>query len=286
VNAASDNEPWPVRISGISLIELLVAMAIGLFVIAGAITLITTVRSTEQRANNVLELQENAAFALGVLGKDLRMANYWGLHNNPAQIMVSSAPEVFCRGQNASSQTFQLQNPVELNGVLLPCAENLDSGDRFTARYVSSESQAPDPRYVQLYTDYNRGYLHAGIEPPNSNLNAAKNFTLVVNSYFIENTDNTGVAELRRWSLGPHHKFYNELVAPNISKLNILWGEKVSDEWVWHRNATPRPLLARVEVTATSMSGGQRIEHTMAKLFQLHNMRSADNTADKSMAEL
>ena len=62
-----------------TLIELMVALAIGAFLMIGAITVFMQSRTTFRITESVSRLQENARFALDVLEPDIRMAHYWGL---------------------------------------------------------------------------------------------------------------------------------------------------------------------------------------------------------------
>src|SRR2546430_5290133 len=71
----------PGRAAGLTLVELLVAMTIGLVLIIGA----TQVYVDSSKAYGINEatarLQENARYALSVLEPDIRMSGYWGLTN-------------------------------------------------------------------------------------------------------------------------------------------------------------------------------------------------------------
>jgi prepilin-type N-terminal cleavage/methylation domain-containing protein len=91
---------------GVSLIELMVALVIGLFLIFGAVTIYQQSRATLRTTEAVARLQEVARLAFDVLEADVRMANYWGL-NNRAEFIVNRAapgqglPAPFTAGQGA-----------------------------------------------------------------------------------------------------------------------------------------------------------------------------------------
>ena len=76
---------------GVSLIELMVAMVIGLFLILGAVTVFSQSRSTYRTAESVARLQEIGRLAMDVVETDVRMANFWGLHNH-AEYIDNRAP--------------------------------------------------------------------------------------------------------------------------------------------------------------------------------------------------
>jgi type IV pilus assembly protein PilW len=71
------------RQAGLSLIELMVALAIGIFLIAGAIALFGKTRDLYRANEAAARLQETARYAMSVIEGDLRMANYWGYSNTP-----------------------------------------------------------------------------------------------------------------------------------------------------------------------------------------------------------
>jgi type IV pilus assembly protein PilW len=67
------------RIGGMTLIELMVALAIGSFLIIGALTVFSQSRTTFRINESVSRLQENARFVFDVMEPEIRMANFWGL---------------------------------------------------------------------------------------------------------------------------------------------------------------------------------------------------------------
>lgn len=77
---------------GVSLIELMVALVIGLFLILGAVTVFNQSRSTYRASESVARLQETARLALDVIETDIRMANFWGMSNHPEYIVNRAGP--------------------------------------------------------------------------------------------------------------------------------------------------------------------------------------------------
>lgn len=69
------------RQRGVTLIELMVALAIGAFLMLGAVTVFMQSRTTFRITESVSRLQENGRFALDVLEADVRMSHFWGLTN-------------------------------------------------------------------------------------------------------------------------------------------------------------------------------------------------------------
>jgi type IV pilus assembly protein PilW len=63
---------------GMSLIELLIAMAIGMLMMLGAVTLFSNNKRIYKELNSMGRLQENSRFAVEILIRDIRMAGYSG----------------------------------------------------------------------------------------------------------------------------------------------------------------------------------------------------------------
>jgi hypothetical protein len=62
-----------------------------LVVIGGALAAYQKARETYDATEVASRLQENARYALGIVEADVRMANYWGLHNRPDLITLNAA---------------------------------------------------------------------------------------------------------------------------------------------------------------------------------------------------
>ena len=69
-----------------SLIELMIAMLIGIILLGGATTMFITNKRVYKEQNEMGLLQENARFAMGLLARDIRMAGYIGCHADNAQV--------------------------------------------------------------------------------------------------------------------------------------------------------------------------------------------------------
>ena len=67
---------------GFTLIELMFAVTIGSFLILGAAFAFQEARKTYSVNDTIARLQEQAQFVLDVLEEDVRLSNFWGLHNN------------------------------------------------------------------------------------------------------------------------------------------------------------------------------------------------------------
>jgi type IV pilus assembly protein PilW len=92
---------------GVSLVELMVALVLGLFLIFGAVTVYQQSRTAFRANEAVARMQEAARLAFDVLEADIRMANYWGLSNQSEYIInragpSASLPAYFTGGQGTN----------------------------------------------------------------------------------------------------------------------------------------------------------------------------------------
>jgi type IV pilus assembly protein PilW len=66
------------RNKGFSLIELMIAMMLGLFVLAGVLQIFSATKQLYRLQGSFAQLQEDGRSALTLISQDLRMAGYWG----------------------------------------------------------------------------------------------------------------------------------------------------------------------------------------------------------------
>ena len=90
---------------GFTLVEIMVAVAISLFLLAGILQVMSTNKQTSRYQEAVARIQENARFALMFLGRDFRQAGYMGCtgNNYTNQLDLDSTNK---------SNFFNLLNPV------------------------------------------------------------------------------------------------------------------------------------------------------------------------------
>jgi type IV pilus assembly protein PilW len=136
----------PLNRSGFSLVELLVALAIGLVLVAGVATVAVNTGQSHRQLTQVSEHLENARYAMEVLREDLRHAGYFGeLYELPG--LPASLPDP-C---DASTATVITGLPLAVQGVnnpttpALTCLSNSDfsaGSDVLAIRRVSTEPTA------------------------------------------------------------------------------------------------------------------------------------------------
>lgn len=252
------------RESGLSLVELMVSMAIGLFLLAGAVTVFGKTQDLYRTNDSSSRLQETARYAMSTIEADLRMANYWGLMSRAD--MIENGPGLDLANPPAVDPAYVL--PADLTGyattinscgamwaVKLPayveanddayglgCAEfsaAVAGADQLTVRRASTQlipagagagQLGASGGQIKLQTSRIQGSLFAGTalpvgySPPLSETRA-----LVVHGYYVDQDSDlrAGLPSLRRKILGVTGGapvINDQQVVPGIEDLQVEFG--------------------------------------------------------------
>ncbi len=80
--------------AGVTLIELMVALAIGAVLMLGLVQVFAASRSAYQMSEGMARVQENSRFAMDFIQRDLRMAGHFGCSTDQAHMLDDSAAGV------------------------------------------------------------------------------------------------------------------------------------------------------------------------------------------------
>jgi type IV pilus assembly protein PilW len=185
---------------GMSLVELMVALSIGLVLIGGAISLYLEGRKNVRVSDALAEMQENAQFALAMLEPDISLANYWGLHNWANTIERRARdPDPLTKSVDvgndcAPSWSIDVDAPIEgTNGAApgwacLSIADYKAGTDIVVVRHAGEDVIAAadlEPGKIYVRTDQSpRGILFVNNEPVGFG-SQAENHVLETRAYYI-----------------------------------------------------------------------------------------------------
>lgn len=79
------------REGGLSLIEIMIALAIGTLLILGLVQVFSASRTAYQMSEGMARVQENARFAMDFLQRDIRMAGHYGCINDQSHLQSPGA---------------------------------------------------------------------------------------------------------------------------------------------------------------------------------------------------
>ncbi len=221
--------------SGFSIIEVMVALFIGVFLLSGALTIYASSRSAVELSAQMSRMLDNSRFALDLIEPDLRSAGFWGLTNatefvdgragpgDPAAYVVTNDCD--------TNWAVDLDNPVagsdNVNPFTASCLSDpkdyLDSTDVLVVRHAADTAIATanlQAGHFYIRADEAHAEIFIGTVEPNGFAAAAQNFELITHAYFIapgSDLDAT-MPSLRRLELDDNG------VNPQVNNVEVLSG--------------------------------------------------------------
>lgn len=224
---------------GMTLIELMVALAIGAFLMIGAITVFMQSRTTFRITESVSRLQENARFAIDALEPDIRMAHYWGLTTVSANVANRAAPTA-ANGPGpdtcGNNFTINLDQAVagNNNSYGFACAGTAPvevNADTLVVRRVS-EDVAPLPLtantvYIQSIRGTGNSQIFVGTTIPAAfNPATSETHRLFVNGYYVSRSSSiaNNIPSLRVQTLLATGAMQNQEIIAGVEDFQVQFG--------------------------------------------------------------
>jgi len=236
------------RALGVTLIELMVALSIGSFLMIGAVTVFMQSRTAFRVTESVARLQENARFILDVLEPDIRMASYFGLTSRPYKILgratsLEPTPAGLGVGSDCGANWAISIAPAVAgtnNGYSWACPAFGDAAtataDTFTLKRVSEDPIVPPLQDGTLYVQSARfqdSQLFVGPLVPGGYVpTTSQTHRYIANGYYVStnsslDTPGNNVPSLRVKTLvggafGP--RIVDQEVLPGVEDFQIQFG--------------------------------------------------------------
>jgi type IV pilus assembly protein PilW len=247
----------PIFQQGLSLIELMVAMGIGIFLMFGATQVYVKSRASYETNEAVARLQETARFGMNALEQDVRMAAYWGLHpvqlqgngyitdsanqtTDPVSPIATGASVIQCGRNFAVDLATSIQG--DNNGVLpasqggaagflsssitADCApfnnKRVTSADTLTIRHAdASTTLSKTLRICSKVPMYGQVVNNSALCTAGSQIN-----DLLVRAYYVDqdSTQQNGLPSLRRKELIAGPDFQDTEIIPGVEDMQIQFG--------------------------------------------------------------
>ncbi len=276
--------------SGLSIIELMVALAIGSFLMVGALTIYGQSREAFVVNEAVARVQETATFAMDTVEADLRMASNWGRNSRGMAIEGSSKPDeadplniIPSSALDCGARwVMDLGRPVtgENNSYTLSCAPKQgatawqEDSDIITVRRASVSPVVPQSGRLQIQSTRIQGRVfYNGVIPgefqepavptsPALPTDPSATHNLVVNSYYVAKESELipGVPALRMKTLTVESgasAIEDVEVAPGVENIQIQLGIDVNQDNTVDRYVNPGHDI--YDPTATGYVPGARV---------------------------
>ena len=275
-------------IAGVTLVELMVSLAIGSFLMIGAMQIYNNSRQAHVINESMARVQETAQFAMDTIEADIRMASNYGQTSRGDAVEGASRPgDANPNGLGAPTPNcgadwaFNLKQPLqgENNAYPLTCAAlggEQGSSDVVTIRRASIAPAVLEPGRLQVQSTRLQGeIIDDGTRPPAFDVVTSRTHNLVVNSYYVaaDSALIPGVPTLRRKSLGVDGgapAVTDIEVAPGVENIQFqigvdMDGDRTVDRYVdpgdpvidpTHANWVPtaRVITVRVWIVVRSIS--------------------------------
>lgn len=232
------------RQRGFSMIELMVALVIGMVLIGGAVYVYAQSRSSYGVNESVARLQESGRYAMSVIEPDIRMSSFYGLMNDPELIVGRAAQDegASALGTNNAHEcgdnfALDLYTTVEGsdNEYTLECAagpsgNEQPEADTLTIRRASANATAESDETIQIWSSRTLGRLFSDGAAPGAVVAGSSQINdLIVNTYYVsaDSDDRAGMPSLRRQSLvptGAGPDFQDQEIIPGVEDFQVQLG--------------------------------------------------------------
>ncbi len=246
------------RQQGITLVELMVALAIGSFLMIGAVQIYNQSRQAFVINESIARVQETAQFAMDIIESDVRMASNWGRTSRPLTIVGRSvdgdANPTNLDIPTDCGEAWVLNLALPVDGVNttynLSCGADgtaMANSDVLTVRRASI-AQSATPLVngsLKIQSTRTQGEMFTGTTVPAALATAdAQTHDYMVSSYYVTTSSDLipGVPTLRRKTLqmdGGALEVVDQEVAPGVENLQVQFGIDVNDDNTVDRYVNP-----------------------------------------------
>lgn len=246
------------RQAGLSLIELMITVALGSFILLGLTTLASSGSRNEAELSRTAAQLDNARYALQIMADDIRLAGFYGATFD--QGTPSAAALALCRTPTAAIIEDDMTLPVvglNNNSADDPAGstgcdleDSLADTDVISIRRTESRSFTPAAITANGADDntwYLQGHPTADVDIALGDANANTNFNNTFNTgdeapvrrflnhtYYVREGAACGGAgnspTLRRVVLNANGAYENEIIAEGVENMQIQYGMDTDDD--------------------------------------------------------
>jgi len=214
---------------GLTLIEMMIAMAISCFLLLGLTTIFSQARTVYRATERIARTEETLRFAQAILRSDIEMAHFLGRTVHAENLDIASGITITCRKRDVTTWAFAVTRPVESHPDFdaLPCAgtQPRKPSDTLVIRRARTQTGPPLAGSLQLSGNSRAGTLYRHPLEPSRAAPGDKRFEFGISAYYVSDrsNDDGSVPALRRLSL-VRGVIQDQEVISGISDLDIQLG--------------------------------------------------------------
>lgn len=300
--------------TGVTLVELMVAVVVALLLIAGLIQIYLTSKQSYNAQAELARMQEAGRFATDLITRDLRRAGYWGGNVDTTTIEGAPGRETPVRGlcpgpgdewPRMIAWRVSGWDNTDAGGYACAGARLADT-DILTIRYAGPEAIDEASIAATDTSLYLRSTLFAGRVMLGSNKDAAENIlppigastpdhlvpqvrALVAHGYYIANSQGTcngnPIPGLWRVRLAPGGTLTTEEVAPGIEQFQVRY--LVNDTYLdAHQVGNNWPNVRAVRIWLLARSSCPEAGLQNAPSYDMGNVTNWPNSPDNFRRQL
>jgi type IV pilus assembly protein PilW len=123
------------RQKGFTLIEIMISLLLGAFVLGGVIQVFVKTRETHLAQEALSRLQENARYAMDAIGRDIRMADYNSCRTGRPKNLQVLDVDLTVLAQNGAVNAAPAVPATPIEGIKNPASSAYDSPDSITVKW-------------------------------------------------------------------------------------------------------------------------------------------------------
>ncbi|MFZ4479304.1 MAG: PilW family protein [Rhodoferax sp.] len=227
--------------SGFTLIEMMIAITIGLGILAGLVGVLAANSNNARSNDRTSELMTNGRYALNSMKQELRQAGFrgytWAEPNTPGSLGTLTN-ECLATGAAAGAFVSNIRQGIwgandsnPFSGSCIPSASFAASNDVLVLRRLAAAPETPVASKLYFQSSYAVGQVFRGATPPSfaNSPTPLASFPLQIYVYYISPftvsaTESPLLPALYRVALQSDGTMSRELVASGIEHLQVQYG--------------------------------------------------------------
>jgi type IV pilus assembly protein PilW len=244
-------------VAGFSLIEMMISITIGLFIIAALVGVVASNSRSSKTNERTSEVQTNGRYALASIRHELREAGYrgytWAEPNTPTTTITPITGECLESGATAGAFVTNVRqgvwgtndsNPFSGTGNCIPAASYSGDDVLVIRRVADTPTTTLAANTIYFHSSYALGEVFRGTTAPTftgaSPLAdfAVQAYVYYISPYTISATESPLVPALYRVALQSGGVMAAELVASGIEHFQVQYGRATTDLNTRYYNAS------------------------------------------------